>query len=185
MPLFGSKDKSSASQDPQVQQFEKIVAKEAHDDQKTLQHAVKDLKHAEASHNKGIKRSTSTQAADGAQHSFENAMKQEHKTADALNKATNQHDTAVSNQTSAEKTLNLKQQHEQRLQQNLDQRKQAMETIEQRKQANDQRREAKLSDLHAQAARENTGAGELHASNGDAPIANPDAAPVDPTGTGA
>lgn len=54
MPLFGSKD-SSASQDPEVRQFEKMIAKEAHDDQKTLDHAVKDLKKAETSHNKGIK----------------------------------------------------------------------------------------------------------------------------------
>lgn len=89
-----------------------------------------------------------------------------------------------------------------------------METIEQRKQANDvrtylplgadpdahprapnlqQRREAKLSELHAQAARAVPGAGESHAGNGHAngnalPASNPDTqyvAPADPTGAGA
>ncbi|TCD66838.1 hypothetical protein EIP91_000916 [Steccherinum ochraceum] len=178
MPLFGSKDKGS--QDPETREMEKAIDREARDEQKTFDHAVKDLRNAESSHNKGIK------AADSAQSTLEKAVKSEHKTADALNKAQHQHENALSNQSSAEKTLGLKQQHEQRLQQSLEQRKQALETIQQRKDANDQRREAKLSDLHAHANQKATAAsvGQLHGygesnGNGNAPASDQDT-----TGTG-
>jgi len=145
MPLF-SKNKDDSSADPQVRQLEKMVSNEARQDQKTLDHAIKDLSQAEKTHNSGIK------AAENAQHALDKAVQKEYKTATALNKATHVHNAALTDQQNAEKTLTLKQQHEGRLEHDLQQRKATMEDLQHRKETNDQQREVKLSQIHAQAA---------------------------------
>lgn len=53
MPLFGKSD--TVSENPDVREVEKVVAKEARTDQKNLDHAITDLSHADKSHNKSIK----------------------------------------------------------------------------------------------------------------------------------
>ncbi|KAI0824685.1 hypothetical protein BC628DRAFT_1321714 [Trametes gibbosa] len=144
MPLFGKSD--TFSENPEIRQVEKMIAKESREDQKNLDHSIKDLSSAEKSHNKSIK------AADKAQHALDKSVEQEHKAAKALNRAVHGHDAAISNEQNAEKTLTIKQQHEARLEQDLEQKRRHLDDLQQRKAQNDQLRESKLSQIHAQAA---------------------------------
>ena len=50
---------------------------------------------------------TVLQAADKAQHSLDKAVKNEHKTAKALNEAEHKHDNAIAGQRNASKTLEV------------------------------------------------------------------------------
>ncbi|KAI0080696.1 hypothetical protein K474DRAFT_1589184 [Panus rudis PR-1116 ss-1] len=134
------------SQDPAIRQIEKQIATEARSEEKNLQHAIKDLESAEKTHNKSIK------AADKAQHALDKAVQKEHKAASALNKAAHQHDAAIAHEQTAEKNVTLKHQHEERLEQDLAKRRASVEELRHRKNQNDQQREMKLSQVHAQAA---------------------------------
>ncbi|KAI0676968.1 hypothetical protein C8Q78DRAFT_1000386 [Trametes maxima] len=129
MPLFGKSD--TFSENPEIRQVEKMVAKEARDDQKALDHTIKDLSTAEKAHNKSIK------AADKAAHALDKAVEKEHKAAKALNRAAHNHDAAVTSEQSAEKTVQIKKQHEARLEQDLEQKRRQMDEIQQRKSHND------------------------------------------------
>ena len=53
MPLFGKSD--TFSENPEIREVEKRVAKEARADQKNLDHAINDLSHADKAHDKSIK----------------------------------------------------------------------------------------------------------------------------------
>ena len=53
MPLFGKSN--NYSENPEVREVEKRVAKEAHQDQKNLDHALGDLNKADKAHNSSIK----------------------------------------------------------------------------------------------------------------------------------
>ena len=53
MPRFGKSN--NYSENPEVREVEKRVAKEAHQDQKNLDHAIDDLAHADKAHDKSIK----------------------------------------------------------------------------------------------------------------------------------
>ena len=56
MGLFGgSKSSSTASEDPEIRQVEKMIATEAKNDQKNLDHALKDLSKLDKTHEKAIK----------------------------------------------------------------------------------------------------------------------------------
>ncbi|KAF7790095.1 hypothetical protein EIP86_001045 [Pleurotus ostreatoroseus] len=146
MPLcFGSSNKGFST-DPQIRQVEKRISEDARIDQKNLDHAVSDLQKAEKSHLNAIK------AADKAQHALDNAIEKEHKAATALNRAQHQHQTSISEHQNAEKTLELKRQHQARLEQDLQQRRSTMEDFQHRKDTNDQFRETRLSEIHADAA---------------------------------
>ncbi|KAI0637908.1 hypothetical protein C8Q77DRAFT_397473 [Trametes polyzona] len=144
MPLFGKSD--TFSENPEIRQVEKMIAKEAREDQKNLDHTIEDLSSAEKAHNKSIK------VADKAQHALDKAVEKEHKAAKALNRAAHNHDSAISSEQNAEKTLQIKQQHEARLEQDLEQKRRHLDELQQRKAHNDQVRESKLSQIHAQAA---------------------------------
>lgn len=54
MPFF-SKRSDSMSTDPTIRQFEKRIASETREDQKNLDHTIKDLNAAEKTHHKSIK----------------------------------------------------------------------------------------------------------------------------------
>lgn len=54
MGLFNSTSPEQ-SQNPEIRQVEKITANGAKADEKNLEHAIKDLKNAEKTHNKGVK----------------------------------------------------------------------------------------------------------------------------------
>ncbi|KAH9894369.1 hypothetical protein C8Q73DRAFT_836312 [Cubamyces lactineus] len=168
MGLFGKSD--TFSDNPEIRQVEKIIAKETREDQKNLDHTIKDLSGAEKAHNKSIK------AVDKAHHQLDKAVEQEHKAAKALNRAAHSHDSAVSNEQNAEKTVErgltlpsptrphtslttaspllpqIKKQHEARLEKDLEQKRRQLDELQQRKAHNDQVRETKLSQIHAQAA---------------------------------
>ncbi|KAH9942034.1 hypothetical protein B0H21DRAFT_527285 [Amylocystis lapponica] len=145
MGLFGSSS-DGASADPEIRQFEKIIANEAKADQRNMDHAIKDFTTSEKSHNKSIKE------ADKAEHTIEKSIKKEHSTAQALNKAEHKHDAALADQKNARKSLEIKRKHEAQLDADVQQRRGTLEQLQQRKEANDQSREAKLAQIHQQAA---------------------------------
>ncbi|RPD66674.1 hypothetical protein L226DRAFT_556576 [Lentinus tigrinus ALCF2SS1-7] len=144
MPLFGKSE--TFSENPEVREVEKTVAKEARADQKNLDHAISDLSQADKTHSKSIK------SAEKAAHALDKAVANEHKAAKALNNAAHKHEAAIANEQTAEKTVQIKNQHQDRLAQDLEQRKLHLESLRQRKEHNDQVRETKLSDIHAREA---------------------------------
>ncbi|KAI0370171.1 hypothetical protein BV20DRAFT_966785 [Pilatotrama ljubarskyi] len=144
MPLFGKSD--TFSDNPEVRQVEKMIAKEARDDQKNLDHTIKDLSSAEKAHNKSVK------AVDNAHHALDKAVEKEHKAAKAVNRAIHNHDSTVANEQAAEKKVEITKQHETRLEQDLEQKRRQLDELQHRKAQNDQLRESKLSQIHAQAA---------------------------------
>ncbi|KAI0796487.1 hypothetical protein C8Q75DRAFT_741281 [Abortiporus biennis] len=161
MPLslpFSSKKDPNMSKDPQIRQIEQMIANEARSDQKNLEHAIKDVKAGESTHNKSVK------AAQKAEHNLDKAVKNEHDAAKVLNKANHDHEAAIANQQSAERDLALKQQHETRLVQDVEKKRSNMDSIQHRKESNDQQRELKLSEIHAQAA---SRAGTLNSTSSD------------------
>ncbi|KAI0080697.1 hypothetical protein K474DRAFT_157404 [Panus rudis PR-1116 ss-1] len=160
------------SQDPAVKQVEKQVATEARLEEKTLQHAIKDLESAEKTHHKSVKE------ADKAQHSLDQAVKKEYKAASALNKAAHKHDEAIANELTAEKKLAHKHQHEERLGQELAKHRASVDELQQRKNQNDQQHELKLSNVHAQAA---SRAGSLNMGSPNANAVGPGGEPVSST----
>ncbi|PSR73469.1 hypothetical protein PHLCEN_2v10761 [Hermanssonia centrifuga] len=147
MPICGfSSNSDGMSTDPQMRQVEKRIAEEERLDQKNLDHSIKDLKNAENMHQRAMK------SADKAQHNLDKAVAQEHKAATALNQAQHKHDAAIADEQTGEKTLDLKRQHQARLEKDLQQRRATMEDFQHRKDINDQNRELKLSEVHADAA---------------------------------
>ncbi|KAI1789004.1 hypothetical protein LXA43DRAFT_599971 [Ganoderma leucocontextum] len=145
MPLF-RKSKASGNADSEIRDVEKTVAKEARADQKSLDSAISDLSKAGDAHNKSIK------AVDDARHALDKTVKKEHQAALALDEAKHKHDVAVTEGHNAEKTVQMKQDHANRLEQDLDQKRQRLEEVRQQKGHNDQRRESKLSEMHAREA---------------------------------
>ncbi|KAI9001299.1 hypothetical protein BD414DRAFT_474239 [Trametes punicea] len=187
MGLFGKSE--TYSENPEIRQVEKIIAKEAREDQKNLDHTIKDLSSAEKAHNKSVK------AADKAQHQLEKAVKKEHKAAEALNRAAHNHDAAVAGEQTAEKTVQIKKQHEVRLERDLEQKRHQLDEMQQRKAHNDQIRESKLSQIHAQAAaaadarrssfdRASVGGGPAGGAGPNAPANGAAGAPGTTAGTG-
>ncbi|TBU32016.1 hypothetical protein BD311DRAFT_655185 [Dichomitus squalens] len=145
MPLFG-KSNNNWSENPEVREVEKRVAKETHEDQKNLDHALGDLSKADNTHNKSIK------SVDKAHHNLDKSVQKEHKTAQALDKATHRHDVAVTNAKSAEKTEQMSREYATRIEQDLEEKRQRVEDLRQQKAHNDQIRETRLSEIHAREA---------------------------------
>ncbi|CDO74552.1 hypothetical protein BN946_scf184632.g9 [Trametes cinnabarina] len=129
MGLFGKSDPSS--QNKEDRQIEKIVAKEERDEQKNLDHTVKDLSSAEKAYNKTVK------AISKAQHQLERAVEKEHNASKAVNRAAHNHDAAIANEQNAEKTVELHKEHEVKLGQDLEQKRRQLEDAQQRKAHND------------------------------------------------
>ncbi|KZT00191.1 uncharacterized protein LAESUDRAFT_563590 [Laetiporus sulphureus 93-53] len=161
MGLFGLSKSGGASDDPEIRQLERMTTSEARTDQKTVDHAIKDLKDAGKTHNKSVK------AADKAQHALDKAVKNEHKTAAAINEAQHQHESAIADQRNASKTLELNKEHELRLGQDLQKQREAVNQTQQRKASNDVMRESKLARVHEQAA-DRARTGSFEANNGPA-----------------
>ncbi|KIP09185.1 hypothetical protein PHLGIDRAFT_18701 [Phlebiopsis gigantea 11061_1 CR5-6] len=134
------------SSDPQIRDVEKRIAQEARQDERNLNHVIKDLRVAEKNHQKAIK------AVDNGQHKVDKTARKEHKAAAAVEKAQHNHQAAISSEASAEKSLNLKRQYQQRLEQDLQQRRATVDEWQHRKDVNDQQRETKLADIHTAAA---------------------------------
>ncbi|KAJ3543695.1 hypothetical protein NM688_g5832 [Phlebia brevispora] len=111
--------------------MEKRVAEEARIDQKNLDHALRDLKKAEKTHQ------SATNDTNKAQQSVDKAVQNEYKEATALNKAQHQHETSVTEQQTADKTLDLRREHEARLEQDLQQRRSTFDDLQHRKDVND------------------------------------------------
>ncbi|PIL36860.1 hypothetical protein GSI_00550 [Ganoderma sinense ZZ0214-1] len=143
MPLFG---KSKYSENAEIREVEKRVAKEARTDQKSLDSAISDFSKAEDAHTKSIK------AIDDARHALDKAVKKEHQAALALDDAKHKHDVAVTEGHNAEKTMQMKQDHANRLEQGLDQKRQRLEDMREQKSHKDHQRESQLSEMHAREA---------------------------------
>ncbi|KAI0725113.1 hypothetical protein C8Q72DRAFT_889148 [Fomitopsis betulina] len=147
MGLFGgSKSSDTGSADPEIRQVEKMVATEARSDQKTLDHAFKGLAKLNDTHDKAIK------SAEKAQRSLDKAVKHENKTAKDLNEAEHKHENAIAGQRNAFKTLELKQQQGELIEQDLQQRRASVDELQQKKAVNDAARETRLSQIHHHAA---------------------------------
>ncbi|KAL1940831.1 hypothetical protein VTO73DRAFT_7872 [Trametes versicolor] len=144
MNLFGKS--STLSEDPEIRQVEKSIAQEAREDQKNLDRNIKALSGAEKSHNKSIR------ATAKAQQAVDKAVETEYEATKALNRAAHDRDAAIANEATAEKSVKIKQEHEARLEQDLEKRRVHLDEQQQRKAQNDQSRESRLSHVHAQAA---------------------------------
>lgn len=121
MPSFFSSNKSSST-DPNIRQEEKRIASDEHVDQKSLNHAINDLKKAEKTHLHAVKVCTQIshipvisrcgltrrwQASDKAQHALDKAVKNEHKAATTLNNSQHKHEASIMDEANAEKTLEV------------------------------------------------------------------------------
>ncbi|KAI0370170.1 hypothetical protein BV20DRAFT_966783 [Pilatotrama ljubarskyi] len=144
MPLFGKSD--SFSENPETREIQKGIAKEARDDQRNLDHSVQDLSRAERTHQKSVK------AAQNAHHALDKAVEKEYNAAKAVNRAIHDHESTMAGEQAAGKKVELTEQHETRLGLDLDERRRQLSEQQHRKAQNDQVRESKLSQIHAQAA---------------------------------
>ena len=122
--------------------IEKMLEREAKNDTASLKHAVRDLESAEKSETKAEK------MVDKAVHAHDKAIRKEHDAAKALNKAQHVHENRVADQQSAAKTIELKKQHQARLEQDVEQKKVALDQMQKRKETNDALRDQKIAQLH-------------------------------------
>ncbi|KZS97704.1 hypothetical protein SISNIDRAFT_481603 [Sistotremastrum niveocremeum HHB9708] len=117
--------------------IEKIWLKETKAEETAIAHALKDLQAAEKAHTKSAKQ------ADKAIHTHDKTVKKEHKTAKALNSASQKHDNAVADERKALKNIEIKRQHQSKLEQDIAAKKMALEQAERRKNTGDTEREAR------------------------------------------
>lgn len=134
------------SADPQVREFEKRIANEAQQDQRTLDHAIKDLAQAEKSHTK------SGNVAEKAKHAVDKAIKAEYKASSALNSAQHKHDDAIVDHQAKVNTLDTQIAYEKALADTVEKRRTSTDEMQHRKDHNDRRRELELSQMHASRA---------------------------------
>ncbi|KAB5589105.1 hypothetical protein CTheo_7451 [Ceratobasidium theobromae] len=125
-----------------VKMIEKMLEREAKNDAASLKHAMRDLEGAEKAEVKSEK------MVDRAIHAHEKAVRKEHNASKALNKAQHAHETRVADQERALKTIDIKKQHQARLEQDVEQKKVALEQMQRRKDTNDALRDQKIAQLH-------------------------------------
>ncbi|KZT26879.1 hypothetical protein NEOLEDRAFT_1049685, partial [Neolentinus lepideus HHB14362 ss-1] len=130
------------STDPQVKSIEKIIASEEKQDEKNLQHAIKDLKAGEKAEGKAHK------MADKAQHALDKVTRKEHDAAKAVNKANSNHEKALTDVQQAHKSIDIKHQREAQLEDAVQRKQTLVGELQQKKDQNDQSREARIAQLH-------------------------------------
>ncbi|KIJ70433.1 hypothetical protein HYDPIDRAFT_23539 [Hydnomerulius pinastri MD-312] len=148
-----------------LKKMEKDIAKESKADDKGYRNTLKELKGSEKSETKASK------AATKAEKTLKKMEGKEHDTIKTLQKATHSHDQAVTNLHSSQSDLQIKQQHAQKLRQELDQLRGRADHMSKEKQAHDRERDNKLASLHAGppttgGARGNAGTGAAGPSGG-------------------
>lgn len=141
--------------DPQVKSIEKIIAKEEKQDEKNLQHAIKDLKAGEKAETKAHK------MADKAQHDLDKIKRKEHDAAKAVNKTKAEHEKALAEVDKVQKNIQVKHQREGQLEEDVRRKQTLVSELQQKKEQNDQVREAHIAQLHTHGA---AGVGSLNTS---------------------
>ncbi|EJD40162.1 hypothetical protein AURDEDRAFT_70501 [Auricularia subglabra TFB-10046 SS5] len=133
-------------------QLETLLKREEKEEERSVQHALKDLKATEKANSKAHK------AADKAMHAVEKAQTKEHKTSKTLSKATHKHDDAVAAVTNAERNIGIKQRHLTQLEGDLEQKKQHVDEVQRKKEQHDSIRNAKRAEMLGYAPIANGGA---------------------------
>ncbi|TFK56015.1 hypothetical protein OE88DRAFT_693569 [Heliocybe sulcata] len=160
------------STDPQVKTIEKIIANEEKQDEKSLKHAIKDLKAGEKAESKAHK------MADKAQHALDKVTRKEHDSAKAINKAKANHEKALTDVQQTQKTIDIKHQREAKLEEDVRRQQTLVNELQQKKDQNDQAREARIAQLHTHGA---AGAGAGSMTTSPASMTGPSAAEGGPT----
>ncbi|CAE6511340.1 unnamed protein product [Rhizoctonia solani] len=155
--------------------IEKMLEREAKNDAAALKHAVRDLEAA------GRAEAKSEKMVDKAIHAHEKTVRKEHDAAKALNKAQHVHDARVSDEQSATKTIEIKKQHQARLEQDVEAKRTALEQMQKRKETNDALRDQKIAQLHTRTGTGGTAASDLEAQNVNIPVAQSPATTVGPS----
>ncbi|EIW58249.1 uncharacterized protein TRAVEDRAFT_123258 [Trametes versicolor FP-101664 SS1] len=128
MLLFGKQD-SAATKTPSPV----LADLQSREDQRDLDHSIKDLTAAEKAHDKSVK------AAYNAHRAVDQAIENEYETAKALNRATHNHEVAISNEQNARITAEVGRSESPHLQQGLEQKGRHLDELHQRKAHNDVR----------------------------------------------
>ncbi|ELU41375.1 pneumovirus matrix domain-containing protein [Rhizoctonia solani AG-1 IA] len=141
--------------------IEKMLEREAKSDAAALKHAVKDLEAAEKAEVKA------ENMVDKAIHAHEKTVRKEHDAAKALNKAQHAHGARVADEQSALKTIEIKKQHQSRLEQDVEAKKAL--------------RDQKIAQLHTRTGTGGTTASDPAAQNVNIPVAQSPATTVGPS----
>ncbi|CEL58015.1 hypothetical protein RSOLAG1IB_02760 [Rhizoctonia solani AG-1 IB] len=155
--------------------IEKMLEREAKNDAAALKHAVRDLEAAEKAEVKAEK------MVDKAVHAHEKTVRKEHDAAKALNKAQHAHEARVADQQSAGKTIDIKKQHQTRLEQDVEAKKASLEQMQKRKETNDALRDQKIAQLHTHNGTGGTTASDPAAQNVNVPVTQSPATTVGPS----
>ncbi|CAE6539460.1 hypothetical protein RSOLAG22IIIB_01464 [Rhizoctonia solani] len=155
--------------------IEKMLEREAKNDAAALKHAVRDLEAADKAETKAEK------MVDRAIHAHEKTVRKEHDSAKALNKAQHAHDARVADEQSALKTIELKKQHQARLEQDVEAKRVALEEMQKRKETNDALRDQKIVQLHTRTGTGGTAASDPAAQNMNVPVTQSPATTVGPS----
>ncbi|OJT01864.1 hypothetical protein TRAPUB_7696 [Trametes pubescens] len=139
MLLFGRSDAATKKPTGPV-----LADLQCREDERDLDHAIKDLASAEKAHDKSVK------AAFDAHRAVDKAIENEYETAKALNRATHNHDVAISNEENTRITAKINQQYEVHLQQGLAEKSKRLDELQRRKAHNDQMRESNTPQPHLQ-----------------------------------
>ncbi|OJT02562.1 hypothetical protein TRAPUB_6904 [Trametes pubescens] len=145
MPLLG-KSSTPSSASPENRQLQASMIREAGEEQQNIDYTLQDLADAAETHDK------STKAAVNSQRVVDEAAENELNTANALSRASRNHDTAVSDEQAAGEDAKTNQQHEARLGESLAAKAGHLDALQQRKAQNDQLRESTRAQMHAQTA---------------------------------
>nr|GAT46170.1 predicted protein [Mycena chlorophos] len=125
----------------QLKHLEKTLRKESKDEDKQVQHVLKDVAHTEKSASKA------TKALNKAEKQNEKLGKNEMHTAEAMNKATSKHNRAVNELESSDRDVKLKQQQDVKLHADLEKKKAHADQLVEGQKAHEAARDAKLSEI--------------------------------------
>ncbi|CAE6433805.1 hypothetical protein ACGC1H_001474 [Rhizoctonia solani] len=164
-----------SSHEEDIKMIEKMLEREAKSDAAALKHAVRDLEAADKAEVKAEK------MVDRAVHAHEKTVRKEHDSAKALNKAQHAHDARIADEQSALKTIEIKKQHQARLEQDVEVKKASLEEMEKRKETNDALRDRKIAQLHTRTGTGGTVAPDPAAQNMNIPVSQSPATTVGPS----
>ncbi|KAH7344691.1 hypothetical protein B0J17DRAFT_712343 [Rhizoctonia solani] len=155
--------------------IEKMLEREAKNDAAALKHAVRDLEAAGKAEVKAEK------MIDKAIHAHDKTVRKEHDAAKALNKAEHVHGARVADEQNAAKTIELKKQHQARLEQDVEAKKAALDQLQRRKETNDALRDQKIAQLHTRTGTGGTATSDPAAQNMNVPVTQSPATTVGPS----
>ncbi|KAF7301277.1 hypothetical protein MIND_00692500 [Mycena indigotica] len=146
------------SSEAELKHLEKSLRKESKDEAKQVKHILHDVSHAEKTASKAEKVDPVARAspllADPNDQAFNKAEKQNEKlgrneasAADALNKATHEHNRAVNELETSERDVKLKQQQDVKLHAELEKKKTHAEQLMEGQRIHEAAREAKLNEI--------------------------------------